>query len=122
MMAKATTTKAAKAMTQESPPSEDEALVVPDEDQDLAALERSGAIAPRGDVTSRTAGPGEGVFRETRVVRDADGNETSHEVITQDGYGDWPRCSLCRDQVEPSSYSEHTREHEVAALKAAGKL
>lgn len=88
----------------------------------LAALERSGAIAPQGEVSSRTAGPGEGVFREVRVVRDADGIESSVEVITQEGYGDWPRCSLCRDQVEPSSYSEHSREHEVAALKAAGKL
>jgi hypothetical protein len=33
------------------------------------------------------------------------------ELIHQEGYGFWPSCSICGEQVEPTSYSTHTNEH-----------
>lgn len=32
----------------------------------------------------------------------------------QDGYGEWPTCATCGEQVNPPEFNNHTRDHENA--------
>lgn len=48
-----------------------------------------------------------------------DGNKRVR--ITQEGYGEWPDCTVCGDQVEPTGYNLHQREHDAAAKAAMAK-
>ena len=75
------------------------------------------------DVATRNqAQLGGGVHVETHQRTYPNGGTEEVQVITQEGYGPWPTCSLCGDQVEPTGYAMHVGEHDKAALKAAGKL
>lgn len=72
--------------------------------------------------TKSQAQLGGGVHVETHERTHPNGEVEIIQVITQEGYGPWPTCSLCQDQVEPTGYAMHVGEHDKAALRAAGKL
>lgn len=36
---------------------------------------------------------------------------------TQEGYGEWPDCPLCGQQVEPALFSEHQNAHAASLRK-----
>lgn len=42
----------------------------------------------------------------------------TREVIVQEGYGEWPFCTLCvpPKQVDPTQFSRHTNKHTVATV------
>lgn len=55
--------------------------------------------------------PGHGIILsaiEAHIDADADDEV---ELVHQEGYGFWPVCGICGEQVEPTSYSIHTNEH-----------
>ena len=33
----------------------------------------------------------------------------------QEGYGEWPSCPNCNEQVEPALFSQHINSHDAAA-------
>lgn len=38
-------------------------------------------------------------------------SKNAEGLIEQEGYGPWPKCELCGEQVEPTEYSLHWNSH-----------
>jgi hypothetical protein len=60
----------------------------------------------------------EGQLSGAVSTRTVEIDEEEVEILTQEGYGDWPICPICRrtktvteSQIDPTEWSEHTESH-----------
>jgi hypothetical protein len=53
------------------------------------------------------------------IQRKDDRTGETLDLIEQDGYGEWPICTLCQPnrQVEPTSWALHQNKHTVTAVE-----
>lgn len=65
----------------------------------------------RSDTALREGDPDTGFALSAYEAHNAADGPDEIELVHQEGYGFWPVCGTCGEQVEPTSFSAHNNEH-----------